>query len=827
MLNLQDQLGPDQYSRLMRGVARGKYQLLLGAGASATSHDQYGDPLPSGLRLRDEIAEDFNLPPAADKSLKRVYQLAHNRRSRDGRTMAEYLRDRFTNTKPAPWYEDLLRMQWAGLWTLNIDDCVERASTQFQRTTRQNVISISWTEKHRQADLRRDEVLLVHLHGKASRANKDNELIFDIATYLNAYTEQHRWLKIFGDEFPAKPFIAVGTSFDEEIDLQNIIEEGRPASDYPSLIILRSIDEFQHAEYKGYGLSPVRATAEEFFAAVRAALPEFLNELAPDETQELSNAPVETVRFLSQWRPLNVKKGGRFDARHDLYQGHEPRWSDAIDGLISTRDVIKGLTESITARKRPGEHAIVLLEGESFSGKSALFLRTARDLVGQGYQPYLFNKEETLDIEAIVYWTRRYPKTVLLIDDAADFALDVSQLIEALDGLEVSLRLLLVGRTSRASHLQYQLSAFPYKRYNVPAKLSNFEVSRLVELLDQKRRLGVLTTLSKSDRWAYFARHNNKLFSAMAELEGGRGFQQRVTEEFDRATAPAARRLLAVVGLASRLGYGLPLDVVKKSIGVTAAEADRLVQEDLGDLVYIEDGNLLARHRIFGELLFRYLSKEERSSAVTSLALAIAPHVSPEAISLATVYYRLVRALMGRALLLELLDKDRLATLAIFEEIEDAYSWNARFWEQRALIASEAGQFEKAFSWAQQAVAKKEDEKSLTTLGVVLMQRALSEASSGAWPTSSFEHAERVLNDARRMEGKRAEFPIETFFRYTIRIVRKVPLRDAALNNQLASLWQNWFANILTLDTSSQTRLARFREEVLAAWIEMGFERAA
>jgi len=823
MLDLEALLGTHQYNRLMRGIARSRYQVLLGAGASASSQDRYGNRLPSGYGLRDDIASAFGLPAATDKSLKRVYQLAQGRTANDGRSMQEYLQDRFTGAQPAPWYNDLLSMQWDGLWTLNIDDCVERAANSLGANRRQEVVSISWTDRHRQADQRRDEVLLIHLHGKASRAKRDDELIFDISSYVNALTSQHRWLKIFGDEFPAKPFIIVGASLDEEIDLQGIIEEGRPFGEHPSIIVLRSIDDFQFGEYQKYGLTPVRATAEDFFSAVKAALPAFIDELAPDENQQLSNAPTEAIRFLGQWRRMSLSGTVRRDERHDLYLGHEPRWSDALAGRISHRDLTNRLVRDLTASRAPGQHAVSLLTGESFSGKSTIFLAVAHKLIGEGYEPHVFSKEEAFDREAIKYWLRRYPRSVLLLDSASDFAYDVADLLEDLEGSDLTLRLLLVERDSRADHLRYQLSAFDYDQARLADRLTNSEVNALIDLLEKKRRLGVLTTMSKSQRASYFSDHDRKLFSSMAELEDGRGFHQRVRDEFDSANSSAAKNLLAVVGLASRLGYALPLDIVKTASGLTAAEVDQVVRTELGDILVIENAAVSARHRIFGELLLAYLPKEMRKDAIVRLALAVAPHVSPVAISMATIYYRLVRALMGRALLLEILDQDHLATLAVFSQIEDAYSWNARFWEQRALIGSDAEKYEQAFSWAQQGVATKSDARSLTTLGVVLMQRALHEAEGGLWPTDWYERAEEQLADARRLEGTRAEYPIDTFFRYTMRLVDAVPKRDAALNGQLKTLWQNWYSSMLTLETVSQNRLDRIRREAAAAWVRAGF----
>ena len=128
MVNLEKALGRDTYEAFMRGMARGRYQVLLGAGASASSKDRRGASLPVGNALRDDIIAEFLLPSDDAPSLKRVYQLAKTKTSRSGGDIGSYIEQRFSNTEPAEWYDKFLELQWAGLWSLNVDDCVERAA---------------------------------------------------------------------------------------------------------------------------------------------------------------------------------------------------------------------------------------------------------------------------------------------------------------------------------------------------------------------------------------------------------------------------------------------------------------------------------------------------------------------------------------------------------------------------------------------------------------------------------------------------------------------------------------------------------------------------
>jgi hypothetical protein len=61
----------------MRGVARARYHLLLGAGASVGGTDSFGDPLPLGAQLADDLLAEFKIDaPPGSLSLPRGYAAA-------------------------------------------------------------------------------------------------------------------------------------------------------------------------------------------------------------------------------------------------------------------------------------------------------------------------------------------------------------------------------------------------------------------------------------------------------------------------------------------------------------------------------------------------------------------------------------------------------------------------------------------------------------------------------------------------------------------------------------------------------------------------------
>lgn len=721
--------------------------------------------------------------------------------------------------------QSFVKLPWAQVWTLNIDDCLERAlSAAEPASLARNVFSISWTERHRTPRPDRDEALLVHLHGKASRA-RDGELIFDISSYLTAATGSHRWHAIFGDTFPYEPVLVVGASLDSEIDLQAVLDKGRLGSpEHPPLIVLDRFSEFQKEEYRRYGLIPVQATASDFFEACLALYPSYLQQITHDESLTDGAIAPDLMRFLSQWTVHNLDDEFRPDVRHDFYAGHEPEWTDVVADLPMYRDLLPELLDALTRDLTAGDSAVECLFGDPFVGKSTLLLSVCRGLLERGFRPVVHVADMAPSAEVATSWLRHYPKTVFLFDRGSDFSRDARSIQEKALELGLPPRILLLDRTARTKDIDRTFGALSHQNRTLSRRMSRREVSGLVERLERHRRLGILRTRPSGARIAHFDSHDREIFPGMAELEGGRGFTDRMREEFNAVQDPRARGLLLATSIAASLGHALPSPVIRQAVGLNASEVQELVGDGvLSDLIAVRRDNFRLRMRAMGSaVLATCVSKEELFKATVALANALGPFVSTMSITTRTQYYRLSRDLMSQQLLGDWFSSSRVV-MDWYEQVETAFDWNARFWEQRALAAAAAEAFEPAFSWAMEAVARHEDPYTMNTVGTVLMRRAQHEAAGGSWPADSFEKAVEYLGTARDLErDDPSEYPFETLFSYASRLVGMVSVRDAALDEQLRNVWHNWHARMLLLPAAGQQRLEPTYRRALAAWRAAG-----
>lgn len=147
------------------------------------------------------------------------------------------------------------------------------------------------------------------------------------------------------------------------------------------------------------------------------------------------------------------------------------------------------------------------------------------------------------------------------------------------------------------------------------------------------------------------------------------------------------------------------------------------------------------------------IGSSELSNIALSMCLALADRMGVHSIQNKTLEHRIVRSLMD-------LDTVRLMLPAPevddwYAQLESAFDWNARYWEQRALALTDS--LERAFSYARRAVNRHRDSFSLNTLGTVVMRRAVAD-DLGSLSTnqrrSYWTEALEALSESR--EGARA-----------------------------------------------------------------------
>lgn len=774
-------LTEDERNRLLRGLHEGKYNLLLGAGASYGCKGGDGVELKDGATLSLQIAETFNLNlnPDEAKKLPLTYEEAE---SSSKTRLRQWLRDRFLNCQPT-WQHLLFRIHWQRIWTFNIDDVLEGAFLLDQsNNVFKDMISFDWKEKVTPLENTPDTLQLVYLHGRArDLGGALDGLVFSVPEYTQATRGQQQWHASFQTHYLESPFIVCGATLAEEVDLAEAIRAKNlsKATGFPSFIVSFALDEGQKERMRRFNLVPIACPLDEFFALLTQELCEH-RKTADAVAARLKPGTYE--RFLAQFRRLDTKDTSTLAIEGtDFYGGDEPTWNDILRDL----DTVFTPTEKAAAiLDKSVDRFAVLLHGDSVSGKSASLLRIARIALSKGFKPFWFRHEEGFNADIAADYLSGDDRAILFIDDAANYLEAIGRTLQSAKRTGTHARLFLTLRNQRLRGFRIDVED-EYRHEFRLGRLHSRDLAHLVQRRRRASRLGkhignpdkkIIKDLERTC--------NSDLLDSISYIEFSEPIRQRVRKIVLAAMGtPIQRAQFSRVVCVHRFGFSLPIRAALAASGMQFRELQTLLDGHLkaeGILVRDERGIRL-RHRILSEYSWTDLfTEDERYEAMSSVVNSLAPLVNPAVIRAKGIEHLILR---------EILDQEQVSlsiggkALVFYEEHEPYLGWSSRYWDQRALLESRIeGHFSKAYSYSQKAISLERHPFAFTSLGTICMSHSTSLVNSNrAEAMKYFYEGEEALTTAWNLatsSGRIYEHPFVKFFASAAHILRKLSPTD-------------------------------------------------
>jgi SIR2-like domain len=775
-------LSGDYLDQLADGVARGRYHLLLGAGASVGGFGGDARPLPAGDRLRDELIGDFLLPAKpAELTLPQAYTAAGRRNTPSGLTLSAYLRHRFSNCTPPEWLLRIPTLNWKRIWTLNIDDTLEMAYRS-ANPKRQQLMPVEWNDDYR--DPPGNHIHAVHLHGRAGSDNPS--LVFSALDYQDATATRRTYHLIFGGQFTEDPFIVIGARMADEVDLIHFLRRGstsRASGSGPSVAVLLNVHPLLREELEAAGLIVLDMTAADFISSLEPHVRAAERKLAGIALPGLADLSQEARTFLNQFTALETS-ARPLARRKEFYDGWEPTWFDILEEkdavFHETREILARIDTARTA-KEP-QQVVQLLTGRWATGKTTTLYRVAREVLRRGMAAFYFRGEQAMDISAVLWWISRSPNSVLFFEGMADFATDVDRLAREAENHGIPMYVVGVERSTRlrTTTNEFRPSVLaPEAVYRID-RLSRDDVDSLLAKLAERHRLGSLAGVSPEGRKQHFRRANGHLFTALARLTEGPGFIQRVPDELrSQRLSEGELAVLAAVALAHEFGYPLPIALAVATSGMPALELVRSVEEGkLSTWLSLNPNGLRLPHRHVATLILEEgFTGEQRYRYSLALGIELGNRMNPDSFSNRTVEYRIARNVLDFRMARRWAGR---SLLNWYSDLEASNSWNARYWEQRAIAHfnyttrdNPDGDLSSARAYAENAVALlPRDAYVLTTLGNVVLRQAVvaAKSSDGRW-AELYELGVRNLRQAERLRRERTTHAYSIVFTQSFRVV--------------------------------------------------------
>ena len=201
-------------------------------------------------------------------------------------------------------------------------------------------------------------------------------------------------------------------------------------------------------------------------------------------------------------------------------------------------------------------------------------------------------------------------------------------------------------------------------------------------------------------------------------------------------------------------------------------------------------------HRVLSAQFIDSARRAEVRQTIVDVLTAVGAHVSIDSIRRRTRMHLISRALLGRRELRRWVGSD--LARSVYEDVLPTYSWNGRYWDQRALLEADLGDLDKALDYAYQALAVHDHALSRTTLAVIRMKVAAERATTMGWGAGpAYWEAVAGLRDVRDDStnfGDSDLHPYTLFFTQTLRFASAVAGLEGYddESERLLSEWDEW-----------------------------------
>lgn len=671
-------------------IERGELILFLGAGASKGGKTSTGADLLDGNSLAEELAKRANIP-YFDEPLDEVYAAV---RAQLESRLDPILEQYFRHVRPSVDYEALGKFAWRRIYTLNIDDGIERA---FRDSTQNLCVRLS-ADAIEDRDVFFNRLDLVKLNGSIDRMKEG--IIFSSAEYARATNRALPWYEQCASDFARMPFLFIGTKINEPL-LKFHIERyksihGKAAG--KSYVITPSATPIQQESLLQFNITHIPGTLSTFTNWLQATFPVGLTpmELATASLPEYAallaardpGAYASLLEGVSQITPDMASRPEAGGAVRAFYKGFQPTWNDIVEGIPAELDILASSLKSVLEDLRP--NAVVPFIGPAGSGKTTLLMQMCYSLCrSNGIDVYFIpepKKELKKTLEALERSSRGGTRIVVAIDNV-DVVAD--QLSESLTSARLSKTTILCAERENSwkKRTIHKLGRFSSSSISVN-EFSERDAEKILAKLEAYGSWTVLGQMPEKERvHALVDRAKKQLLIALMEATYGRGFGEIIERDYETLTSAEERMFFLTVGVVTEGHFDAPISLVDRALNALGLLSKSTVfSEGLSGIVMTRGDTLTARHPVYVRYLLEHVVDPQLTSeAIRGLLQAFSHYKAPVMKHLNKVEAAIYKRLINHKFLWEILKGRETLILSLYKGLEKSFELDGLFWLQYGL----------------------------------------------------------------------------------------------------------------------------------------------
>jgi len=591
----------------------------------------------------------------------------------------------------------LARYAWRRIYTLNIDDGLERALYK----SPQNVRTRLSRDSLQDGDPFFDRLDYVKLNGCVTRLQ--DGVIFSAAEYANAASAHHPWYDQCASDFVQSTFLFIGTKLNEpllkyHIERYQSLNNKRSGRSY---VITPTATVIQQGALEDYNIQHIPGTLKDFCSWMKIEFPQptlpidLAKRKFPQYSQLLGMTSIEQSNYVNLLEGVTVVKSDMAFAQpinstgaiRNFYKGFPPTWNDVVEGVPARLSVFE---QALAIIRASDSHSFIPFIGPAGSGKTTLLMQLSYELcLDSRFNVYFISQplnQLKKTLEALQESTPLDNTLWVVIDN-------VEQSVDALDDVLSSgklnrTKILCATRENIwSSRLKQKLSSAARS----PIFVKEFTQEDALLILEKLRQFGSWTILGQlteeAQIHALFIRSKQQLLIALLEATYGRGFQKIIEEDYAALQSRPEKLFLLTVAVITDRSFPAPAGLVDRALAhLGVLSTSILLAPSLAGIVSRIDGKLMVRHPVYVRYLLEHIVDPRLTAdAIGGLLQAFAQYKAPVIQNLNKLEAGIYKSLINHNVLWDLLQGRGDLIIPLYQDLEKRFEMDGLFWLQYGL----------------------------------------------------------------------------------------------------------------------------------------------
>lgn len=690
-------------NQIKNAIDKGQCILFLGAGASLSSKNQSNNNVPSGQELKEILANEASINIEDTDTLADVYAAAL---SLLGSTQIEGIFERnFKYCTPSNEYTKLVEYPFPRIYTLNIDDALEKAASSKPVN---NLCVYKRNDRLDDIDLLKQKIQLIKLNGDINTP-KDG-FIFSQAEYGEGSSKEPTWYQELARDFHRFTFIFIGTKLNESLFYHQIkrYSEKTKEQNTKSFLIVPTLSDAQKISLSSMNIEHIHGGLDNFVAWLEDTYSTKITflDIIKKNNQGLDFICKDKEHQISVFSDVIGVSRSSLSLEDDehaevklFYKGYKPSWDDILRSVPALLTNTKDFYDEII--KRHSDNNLFVILGSAGTGKTTSLKQIALMLSEKMSENvyYINGTHQNLRELIIKLNDRNEGKYFLCIDRIANLAVDIDEVLSSSIGSQV----ILIG----TENLKFWRSRVQEHLYRHKPILREFETIHLDDvdlILNKLESYGNWTRLNKMSpkgrRDELYRKAKKQLLIGLLEATSGEGFDNIIKKDYNTINSDDEKALLIISGIASLHRSEISISIASRVLSYLKIENSITnILNNMAGIILNKDGYLSTRHRIYFERLAdKFIDKDLLNKIIIAYINAYVHYEFPIVKNISKKDSTVYKGIVNFRFLNKVLKENQSDILKIYSSFEKLLEHEGLFLLQYALALRAFNQHDDALN---------------------------------------------------------------------------------------------------------------------------------